>query len=124
MVSSLRQSEATGTLPSCESTPATIHEIRELIESFSRAASAVRESGEDLQQAYPEFIGSLAGALDARADYTAGHSRRVSEYSCVIAYYKNLQYPVVGNTRRRLRGHQGRKGEKNRACQGNRTNLV
>lgn len=94
------------------STPATIHELRGLIESFSRAASAVRESGENLQQAYPEFIGSLAGALDARADYTAGHSRRVSEYSCVIAYYKNLQYPVVGHTRRsRLRGHQRRKIE-------------
>jgi HD-GYP domain-containing protein (c-di-GMP phosphodiesterase class II) len=85
VVSSLRQSEATGTLPSFQSTPSTIHEIRELIESFSRAASALRESRENLQQAYVEFIGSLAGALDARDDYTAGHSRRVSEYSCAIA---------------------------------------
>jgi putative nucleotidyltransferase with HDIG domain len=85
VVSSLRQSEATGSLPSFQSTPATIHEIRELIESFSRAASALRESRENLQQAYIEFIGSLAGALDARDDYTAGHSRRVSEYSCAIA---------------------------------------
>jgi putative nucleotidyltransferase with HDIG domain len=85
MVSSLRQSEATGTLPSLESNPATIHEIRELIESFTRAASALQESRENLRQAYFEFIGSLAGALDARDDYTAGHSRRVSEYSCVIA---------------------------------------
>jgi len=85
VVSSLRQSEATGTLPSLQSNPASIHEIRELIESFARAAAAVRESRENLQQAYVEFIGSLAGALDARDDYTAGHSRRVSEYSCVIA---------------------------------------
>jgi HD-GYP domain-containing protein (c-di-GMP phosphodiesterase class II) len=85
VVSSLRQSEATGSLPSFQSTPSTIHEIRELIESFSRAASALRESRENLQQAYIEFIGSLAGALDARDDYTAGHSRRVSEYSCAIA---------------------------------------
>jgi putative nucleotidyltransferase with HDIG domain len=84
-VSSLRQSEATGTLPSLESNPATIHEIRELIESFTRAASALQESRENLRQAYFEFIGSLAGALDARDDYTAGHSRRVSEYSCAIA---------------------------------------
>ena len=90
VVSSLRQSEATGTLPSFESNPATIHEIRELIESFSRAATAVRESRESLQQAYLEFIGSLAGALDARDDYTAGHSRRVSEYSCVIAEALNI----------------------------------
>jgi putative nucleotidyltransferase with HDIG domain len=85
VVSSLRQSEETGTLPSFQSNPASIHEIRELIESFGRAAAAVRESRENLQQAYVEFIGSLAGALDARDDYTAGHSRRVSEYSCVIA---------------------------------------
>jgi HD-GYP domain len=90
VVSSLRQSEATGTLPSFQSTPATIHEIRELIESFSRAASALRESRENLQQAYVEFIGSLAGALDARDDYTAGHSRRVSEYSCAIAKALNI----------------------------------
>jgi putative nucleotidyltransferase with HDIG domain len=72
-------------LPSFQSNPASIYEIRELIESFARAAAAVRESRENLQQAYVEFIGSLAGALDARDDYTAGHSRRVSEYSCVIA---------------------------------------
>jgi putative nucleotidyltransferase with HDIG domain len=85
VVSSLQQSEETGTLPSFQSNPASIHEIRELIESFARAAAAVRESRENLQQAYVEFIGSLAGALDARDDYTAGHSRRVSEYSCVIA---------------------------------------
>jgi len=90
VVASLRQSEATGSLPSFQSTPATIHEIRELIESFSRAASALRESRENLQQAYIEFIGSLAGALDARDDYTAGHSRRVSEYSCAIAAALNI----------------------------------
>jgi hypothetical protein len=90
VVSSLRQSEETGTLPSFQSTPATIHEIRELIDSFSRAASAVRESRENLQQAYVEFIDSLAGALDARDDYTAGHSRRVSEYSCAIAEALNI----------------------------------
>jgi putative nucleotidyltransferase with HDIG domain len=90
VVSSLRQSEATGSVPSFQSTPATIHEIRELIESFSRAASALRESRENLQRAYIEFIGSLAGALDARDDYTAGHSRRVSEYSCAIAAALNI----------------------------------
>lgn len=66
VVSSLRQSEATGTLPSLQSTPASIHEIRELIESFARAATAVRESRENLRQAYLEFIGSLAGALARR----------------------------------------------------------
>jgi putative nucleotidyltransferase with HDIG domain len=37
-----------------------------------------------------QFVGSLAQALDARDAYTAGHSRRVSEYSCAIARAMNL----------------------------------
>jgi HD-GYP domain-containing protein (c-di-GMP phosphodiesterase class II) len=45
----------------------------------------VRQGREHLQQAYVEFVGSLANTLDARDDYTAGHSRRVAEYSCAIA---------------------------------------
>jgi putative nucleotidyltransferase with HDIG domain len=56
-------------------------------EAFARIES---ELGKTLQQAYVEFIGSLAGALDARDDYTAGHSRRVSEYSCAIAEALNI----------------------------------
>jgi putative nucleotidyltransferase with HDIG domain len=85
VVSRLRESEGTGILPAFHTTPATIEEIRELTESFNRAASAVQESRQNLQQAYLEFVGSLASSLDARDDYTAGHSRRVSNYSCAIA---------------------------------------
>jgi HD-GYP domain-containing protein (c-di-GMP phosphodiesterase class II) len=55
-----------------------------LTESFNRAAAAIREARESLHRAYVEFVGSLANALDARDGYTAGHSRRVSEYSCAI----------------------------------------
>jgi putative nucleotidyltransferase with HDIG domain len=90
VVSSLKESEQTGTLPTFQTKPETIQEIRELTESFNRAARAVRESRENLQQAYVEFVGSLASSLDARDDYTAGHSRRVSEYSCVIAEAMNI----------------------------------
>jgi putative nucleotidyltransferase with HDIG domain len=91
VVSSLREAEETGTLPTFQTNPArTVHEIRELTESFTRAAAAVQESRKSLQQAYVEFVESLAGALDARDDYTAGHSRRVSEYSCVIATALNI----------------------------------
>lgn len=46
------------------------------------------KSGDDQDQvhrAYVECVGSLASALDARDCYTAGHSRRVSEYSCAVA---------------------------------------
>lgn len=86
----LRESEATGLLPDFQTDAATIHEIRELTETFNRAATAVREGRDNLQQAYLEFIGSLASTLDARDNYTAGHSRRVSEYSCVIAEAMNI----------------------------------
>ncbi len=62
-----------------------IAEVRELINSFSRAATVIRDGQENLHQAYVECVGSLASALDARDCYTAGHSHRVSEYSCAIA---------------------------------------
>jgi HD-GYP domain-containing protein (c-di-GMP phosphodiesterase class II) len=62
-----------------------------LTETFNRAATAVREGRGNLQQAYLEFIGSLASTLDARDNYTAGHSRRVSEYSCAIAEAMNIE---------------------------------
>jgi putative nucleotidyltransferase with HDIG domain len=90
LVRRLRESEATGLLPDFETDTATIHEIRELTETFNRAANAVREGRDNLQQAYLEFTGSLANTLDARDNYTAGHSRRVSEYSCVIAEAMNI----------------------------------
>src|SRR5262249_39702229 len=90
VVTRLRESQKTGLLPVFENQPATIQEIRELMESFNLAAAAVREGRENLQQAYVEFTGSLASSLDARDDYTAGHSRRVSEYSCAIARSKGV----------------------------------
>lgn len=90
LVHRLRESEATGLLPDFETNTATIHEIRELTETFNRAATAAREGRENLQQAYLEFIGSLANSLDARDTYTAGHSRRVSEYSCTVAEAMNI----------------------------------
>jgi HD-GYP domain-containing protein (c-di-GMP phosphodiesterase class II) len=37
-----------------------------------------------------EFVGSLASALDARDPYTAGHSRRVSDYSLAIGRQLSL----------------------------------
>jgi HD-GYP domain-containing protein (c-di-GMP phosphodiesterase class II) len=69
---------------------ASLKEIRELTESFDRAAGAIREGRERLYQAYLEFVGSLASALDARDCYTAGHSRRVSEISCAVGEAANM----------------------------------
>ncbi|HLY16974.1 MAG TPA: HD-GYP domain-containing protein [Bryobacteraceae bacterium] len=91
VVAHLRESEGTGLLPEFhDRKPASIQEIRDLTESFNRAASAIREGRESLHRAYVEFVGSLASALDARDRYTAGHSRRVSELSCAIARAMNL----------------------------------
>ena len=90
VVARLHEGEKTGVLPSFESKPEAIQEISELTETFNRTATSLRESRENLQQAYVEFVESLANSLDARDDYTAGHSRRVSEYSCAIAQAMNL----------------------------------
>ena len=85
MISDLRKSEKTGLLPEFGGALSPVREVRELTSSFNRAAGAIREARRTLQGAYVEFVGSLASALDARDQYTAGHSGRVSEVSCAIA---------------------------------------
>jgi hypothetical protein len=90
VVSHLRESEKTGLLPEFHAKLGSVQEIRELTESFNRAAAAIRDAREGLHQAYVEFVGSLASALDVRDRYTAGHSRRVSEYACAIGRAMNL----------------------------------
>lgn len=95
MVTRLRLAEQTGELPEFPSPDPpsripTVMEIRELMISFNRASHAHRETREKLHNAYVEFVGSLASALDARDHYTAGHSRRVSDYSCALAEALNF----------------------------------
>ena len=90
VVSQLRQSGSSGLLPELNTSRSSVKEIHELAASFNEAAVAVRQGRDDLNRAYVEFIGSLASALDARDPYTAGHSIRVSEYSCLIAVRLNL----------------------------------
>jgi len=81
----LRRSAVTGDLPEFPESQSGVYEIRDLTQGFNAASKAVREAREQLTLAYVQFVGSLAHALDARDAYTAGHSRRVSEYSCAIA---------------------------------------
>jgi putative nucleotidyltransferase with HDIG domain len=85
VVSHLRNAERTGLLPDFTSDLSPTTEIRELAESYQRAAGSVRNAREDLQRAYVEFVGSLANALDARDRYTSGHSYRVSQLSSATA---------------------------------------
>jgi putative nucleotidyltransferase with HDIG domain len=89
----LRLSAATGELPEFPDNPGGVQEIRDLTQGFNHAARAVRDGRERLTRAYVQFVGSLAQALDARDAYTAGHSRRVSEYSCAIAKAMNISEP-------------------------------
>jgi len=86
-----RRSAMTGDLPEFPESQNGVHEIRELTQGFNYAAKAVHESRQRLTLAYVQFVESLAQALDARDAYTAGHSQRVSEYSCAIA--KALKVP-------------------------------
>jgi putative nucleotidyltransferase with HDIG domain len=90
LVTHLRAGEGTGLLPEFPAKLTSVQEIRDLCESFNRAAGAVREGRENLHRAYVQFVESLASALDARDPYTAGHSRRVSEYACAIA--RSMRY--------------------------------
>ena len=99
VVAHLRESEKTGLLPEFTATPVPVQEIRELTENFNRVAAAIREARDRLQRAYVEFVGSLASALDARDPYTAGHSGRVSEYSCAIGGLMNLTEPEIEDLR-------------------------
>ncbi|HYI92192.1 MAG TPA: HD-GYP domain-containing protein [Bryobacteraceae bacterium] len=99
VISQLRQSGTSGLLPELNTTRSSVKEIHELAASFNEAAVAVRQGRDDLNRAYVEFIGSLASALDARDPYTAGHSIRVSEYSCLIAGHLHLAPAEVDELR-------------------------
>jgi len=99
IVSHLRTAVPTGKLPELETKQSSILEIRELAEFYNRAAASVRIAGENLEEAYFEFVGSLASALDARDRYTAGHSHRVSDLACATASAMHLALEDVERIR-------------------------
>jgi HD-GYP domain-containing protein (c-di-GMP phosphodiesterase class II) len=99
MISHLHPTESTGILPVMVQGESGIREIRDLMASFNRASASVWDARQGLQNAYIEFTGALASALDARDQYTAGHSRRVSQLSCSTAEALNLGKDVVERIR-------------------------
>jgi len=99
VVSHLRNAESTGVLPEFTIDLSSTKEIKELAESYNRAAASVKNARENLQGAYVEFVGSLANALDARDRYTSGHSCRVSQLSCATAAAMGLDHEHVERIR-------------------------
>lgn len=53
-----------------------------------------RESREATRVAHEETLAALAGSLELREHYTAGHSRRVRDYALVIANEMGLRDPA------------------------------
>lgn len=92
----LKSNQPDGSLPAIDLS-STTYEINELVKALNRASTSVKEGRDRLSQAYTEFIASISSAVDARDLYTAGHSRRVSEYSSAIARFMRLgeQFDVV-----------------------------
>ena len=99
VVARLKEGERTGVLTEFHTDLAAVKEIRELTQSFDRAAVSIREGREKLYRAYVEFVGSLASALDARDRYTAGHSRRVSEISCAVGEAAHMSKEAIDEIR-------------------------
>ncbi|MFC2061165.1 HD domain-containing phosphohydrolase [Elusimicrobiota bacterium] len=63
-------------------------EDEEVLGLLSKQAAAALESAqlyEELKKSFDSFINTLAETIDARDPMTAGHSRRVSKYSLIIA---------------------------------------
>ena len=66
VIAKLREGARTSVLPEFSTTVTAIQEIRELMDSFNRAAAVIHDGEENLHRAYVEFVESLANALDAR----------------------------------------------------------
>jgi putative nucleotidyltransferase with HDIG domain len=86
----LKSNRPDGSLPTLDIS-STTYEVDELVQAFNRASESVKDGRERLSQAYTEFIASISSAVDARDVYTAGHSRRVSDYASVIAEAMGLK---------------------------------
>ncbi|MBW2277869.1 MAG: GAF domain-containing protein [Deltaproteobacteria bacterium] len=74
---------------------------RQLLETMaSQAAIAIENARlfEDTQRVYYETLKSLAGALEARDDYTRGHSERVADMSKSIAVNLGLPDKDISTT--------------------------
>jgi putative nucleotidyltransferase with HDIG domain len=70
--------------------PDATREVETLGETFNTLMRALQESRAETDAAYLGAIGALAAALDARDEYTAGHSERVSRLAVAMAAHMGL----------------------------------
>ena len=85
LIAQLQRSEQIDRFPTDFSTDYQAAEVNVLAKAFGRAAGAVRDSKQRLDEATEQFIETMAQTLDARYPYTAGHSNRVSANSTTLA---------------------------------------
>ena len=85
LIACLERSEAAGTMRPDFPENSPTSEVNQLAASLNGAAKVVGQSKQQLDQAYIEFVETMAQALDARDPYTAGHSNRVRDYAIAIA---------------------------------------
>ncbi|WP_244668282.1 HD domain-containing phosphohydrolase [Bacillus sp. NTK074B] len=67
-------------------------EFSHLFSGFNHMVDAINLRDRKNQQLLDQFFAVVAGTLDARDPYTAGHSKRVADYSILIA--KQCKWPV------------------------------
>ncbi len=79
--------------------PAGVLEIDVLSDSLHRAAIAASDARRSLEEAYLDILEALIESLEARDEYTAGHSRRVSQYSVWIGEKIGLAAPDLERLR-------------------------
>lgn len=64
--------------------------------------SAAREQNEKQTQMLVQTIGIIAGAIDAKDEYTGGHSERVGEYAAMLAREMAADYDFTEDDIRRI----------------------
>ena len=76
---------------------------QELLEQLADSAALAIENAQlyaQLQQNYEGTLDALAGALDLRDNETQGHSRRVTEYTLLLAQHVGLAADELDDVRR------------------------
>ena len=105
LVARLNQSQAAGRWDADFPEDSTTREVNLLAAAINRAAVAVANSNERLDQVSVDFVETMAQALDARDPCTAGHSKRVSDYATAIATTMRLSPGEIETIRLGARLH-------------------